>query len=398
MLATRLEDPRRLADPRYSASRSSTASAPSSTCATIHRPRLQPSRRRAHPGSPGSRGSVTFAGPSRGRAGRRGGGGDRSEGIQAVFEARHRAGSPMAFVAFDLLELDGLSVLARPGRRGGSGRRSARGAPDRRPPRARHRGCAGALGHLGWDGRRGNRRSRRRRPRSTVPASARPAWLKLKPKLTLAVAVTGGSDQRIRWGDWGEAVMLEFSYTHPRTGADLYNSPGRAGAAGSALRSQDRRARGAGVLGRDAEWDASAIRCCSAPEAAPSAASHRQLERPDQEDLHLTPRDRAAWTVPRGARAAASRDAFAGELFDPPRKRMIGRHVLEHAGRGRWLIASPVLRAQQEDGHLAPVDGRVRAIPKRVCAAARRDPLDSQVLNPSGEGMRGSARPRSAYL
>ena len=33
--------------------------------------------------------------------------------------------------------------------------------------------------------------------------------------------LTGGSDQRIAWGDWGEAVMLEFRYTHPRTGADV---------------------------------------------------------------------------------------------------------------------------------------------------------------------------------
>jgi hypothetical protein len=48
-----------------------------------------------------------------------------------------------------------------------------------------------------------------------------PAWLKLKPKLTLDVVVTGGSAERIRWGDWGEAVMLAFRYTHPRTGADV---------------------------------------------------------------------------------------------------------------------------------------------------------------------------------
>jgi hypothetical protein len=48
-----------------------------------------------------------------------------------------------------------------------------------------------------------------------------PAWLKLKPKLTLEVVVTGGSAARIVWGDWGEAVMLAFRYTHPRTGADM---------------------------------------------------------------------------------------------------------------------------------------------------------------------------------
>jgi hypothetical protein len=53
------------------------------------------------------------------------------------------------------------------------------------------------------------------------PGTRSPAWLKLKPKLTLDVGVTGGSTDRICWGDWGEAVMLAFRYTHPRTGADV---------------------------------------------------------------------------------------------------------------------------------------------------------------------------------
>jgi ATP-dependent DNA ligase len=45
-----------------------------------------------------------------------------------------------------------------------------------------------------------------------------PAWLKFRPKLMLAVVVTAqpsASD-----GRGGEAVVLEFRYTHPRTGAD----------------------------------------------------------------------------------------------------------------------------------------------------------------------------------
>jgi hypothetical protein len=40
----------------------------------------------------------------------------------------------------------------------------------------------------------------------------------LKPKLTLDVTVAAGSDERIAWGDWGAAVMLELEYAHPRTG------------------------------------------------------------------------------------------------------------------------------------------------------------------------------------
>src|SRR5262245_48182314 len=50
------------------------------------------------------------------------------------------------------------------------------------------------------------------------PGERSSAWLKLKPKLTLDVVVTGGAANRIAWGDWGEAVMLEISYVHPRSG------------------------------------------------------------------------------------------------------------------------------------------------------------------------------------
>jgi hypothetical protein len=53
------------------------------------------------------------------------------------------------------------------------------------------------------------------------PGIRSPAWLKLKLKLSLDVVVTGGSAERIRWGDWGEAVTLAFGYTHPRTSAHV---------------------------------------------------------------------------------------------------------------------------------------------------------------------------------
>jgi hypothetical protein len=32
------------------------------------------------------------------------------------------------------------------------------------------------------------------------------------------VIVTGGSAERIAWGDWGETVMLHLEYAHSRTG------------------------------------------------------------------------------------------------------------------------------------------------------------------------------------
>src|SRR5215468_8480505 len=40
------------------------------------------------------------------------------------------------------------------------------------------------------------------------------AWLKVKPKLTLEIVVTGGSSEPISWGDWGLAIMLEIAYKH----------------------------------------------------------------------------------------------------------------------------------------------------------------------------------------
>jgi ATP-dependent DNA ligase len=50
------------------------------------------------------------------------------------------------------------------------------------------------------------------------PGMRSPAWLKVKPTVTLEVVVTGGSLEPIQWGDWGLAVMLEIAYKHPRDG------------------------------------------------------------------------------------------------------------------------------------------------------------------------------------
>ena len=50
------------------------------------------------------------------------------------------------------------------------------------------------------------------------PGIRSPAWLKVKPKVTLEVVVTGGSSEPIPGGDWGLAVMLDNAYTHLRDG------------------------------------------------------------------------------------------------------------------------------------------------------------------------------------
>jgi ATP-dependent DNA ligase len=146
--------------------------------------------------------------------------GDGSEGIQAVFEARHRAGSPMAFAAFDLLELDGHSALSEPWT---ARRKRLEDLLEASSPGV----ClvpvtddAPALWDT-WVGMGGEGIVLKERTSLYRPGIRSPAWLKLKPKLALDVVVTGGSTDRVRWGDWGEAVMLAFRYTHPRTSVDV---------------------------------------------------------------------------------------------------------------------------------------------------------------------------------
>ena len=159
MLATRLDDPRRLADPRYSAE-----------------PKLDGQRAQLHVRD--HRTIHAFSRPGRelialpGLAWLReirwpvasavldgeAVAGDDSEGIQAVFDARHRSGSAVAFAAFDLLELDGESVMGE----SWTARRKRledllEAPPTRRLPRPGDRGRAGAVGHVGRDGRRGHR-------------------------------------------------------------------------------------------------------------------------------------------------------------------------------------------------------------------------------------------------
>jgi ATP-dependent DNA ligase len=144
--------------------------------------------------------------------------GDGSEGIQAVFEARHQWGSPMAFAAFDVLEPDGHSALAEPWT---ARRKRLEDLLEVPPPGV----CLVPVTENApvlwdtWVGMGGEGIVLKERTSVYRPGIRSPAWLKLKPKLTLEVVVTGGSAERIRWGDWGEAAMLAFRYTHPRTGA-----------------------------------------------------------------------------------------------------------------------------------------------------------------------------------
>ena len=50
------------------------------------------------------------------------------------------------------------------------------------------------------------------------PGIRSPAWLKVKPKVTLEVIVTGGSSEPIPWGDGGWLSCWTSPYKHPRDG------------------------------------------------------------------------------------------------------------------------------------------------------------------------------------
>jgi bifunctional non-homologous end joining protein LigD len=122
----------------------------------------------------------------------------------------------MALTAFDLLEVGGQVVMREPW----TARRRRLESPLEGPPAGV---CivpitddAPALWDA-WVGMGGEGIVLKERQSLDRPGVRSPAWLKLKPTLTLDVTVTGGSDERIAWGDWGEAVMLDMRYTHPRT-------------------------------------------------------------------------------------------------------------------------------------------------------------------------------------
>jgi ATP-dependent DNA ligase len=144
--------------------------------------------------------------------------GDGHEGIQAVFTERNRIGGDMALVLFDVLHLDGKSVMREPWRDRRKrledlldGQRIARVAAVPVTEDAAHL-------YETWVGMGGEGIVLKDPASRYRPGERSPAWLKVKPKLELDVIVTGGSAERIAWGDWGEAVMLELTYKHPRTG------------------------------------------------------------------------------------------------------------------------------------------------------------------------------------
>ena len=50
------------------------------------------------------------------------------------------------------------------------------------------------------------------------PGLRSPHWLKVKSRVNLTVHVEAGDPKLVQWGDWGWAVRLTLTYTHPHTG------------------------------------------------------------------------------------------------------------------------------------------------------------------------------------
>jgi DNA ligase-1 len=143
--------------------------------------------------------------------------GDGLEGIHAVFSERRRPDGAMSLFFFDLLALDAQIVMREPWR---DRRKRLEDVLERaRRPRVGIVPVADDAAQLYemWVGMGGEGVVLKQPDAPYRPGARSSAWLKLKPKLTLDAVVIGGSAERIAWGHWGEAVMLELRYEHPRT-------------------------------------------------------------------------------------------------------------------------------------------------------------------------------------
>src|SRR5262249_51226279 len=123
----------------------------------------------------------------------------------------------LAFLAFDLLELDGREVMSE--RWTDRRKRLEDLGPSLPRP---HTGLVTVaedalrlwVTWVGWGGE-GIVLKDRRAPYQ--PGVRSPDWLKVKHRHTVTVRVEAGDPTLVRWGDWGWAARLRFTYTHPQT-------------------------------------------------------------------------------------------------------------------------------------------------------------------------------------
>jgi bifunctional non-homologous end joining protein LigD len=149
--------------------------------------------------------------------------GEGSEGIDAILMARGQPGSPVAFGAFDVLQVGGREVMGEPwvDRRKRLEDLFAAGPLDGRVqlvPTTDDARRLWAVWVVDWGGEGIVLKGRRSVYR---PGTRSRAWWKAKHKLTLTVEVLHCAPELVRWGDWGMACVMAFSYRHPRTGEEV---------------------------------------------------------------------------------------------------------------------------------------------------------------------------------
>jgi ATP-dependent DNA ligase len=140
-----------------------------------------------------------------------------TEGVLGVLEARQSGQAPLAFLAFDVLQVGGREVMSEPwtDRRK---RLDDLGAALTMPnvaivPAADDAARLWAT-WVAWGGEGIVLKDRRAPYR---PGLRSPDWLKVKHRTTLAVRVEGGDPELVRWGDGSWAARLTLTYQHPLT-------------------------------------------------------------------------------------------------------------------------------------------------------------------------------------
>jgi ATP-dependent DNA ligase len=139
------------------------------------------------------------------------------EGILGVFDARKGRQAPLAFLAFDVLHVDGHEVMTEPW----TDRRKrledlAGGLTGPHVAVVPVTGDAAALWAtwVGWGGEGIVLKDRHAPYRPGVRSSD---WLAVKHQRMVRARIDGGEPALVRWGDWGWAARLTLTYRHPQT-------------------------------------------------------------------------------------------------------------------------------------------------------------------------------------
>lgn len=141
------------------------------------------------------------------------------DGIDAILTARQRDGRDIAFGAFDLLQLDGVDLMAEPWADRRKRLEDLLASPQ--TPQLQLVSTFDDAQRLWtvwvveWGGEGIVLKDRRSVYRPGVRSRV---WWKAKHKLTLTVDVLECASKLVTWGDWGQACVMSFAYRDRRTG------------------------------------------------------------------------------------------------------------------------------------------------------------------------------------